>query len=314
MATAGSAGADVPSDKTAQAEVLFQEGRDLMAKGQLDEACPKLRASHDLDPGYGVLWNLADCLSKQGKTASAWAAFREAADMARRAGQPERVEKAERRATELDGALTKLRITVTSEAPGLTIRRDGLAVDRATWGSALPVDPGRHVIEATAPGKKAWKMDVEAKGPGEVVAVPIPALEDAPAPPSGPIKANAPAPIEEDKGASARRTIGLVVGGAGLAALAAGGVLGGLASSKWSEAQESHCRTDTLCDAEGVSLAGDAKTFAGASTGLFIGGGALAAGGLILFVTALGGKTTTTGLVVTPVVGSTRGVSVAGQF
>ena len=39
-----------------------------------------------LDPGAGTLLNLGDCYEKSGRTASGWAAFREAVAVAHRTG------------------------------------------------------------------------------------------------------------------------------------------------------------------------------------------------------------------------------------
>ena len=70
----GAAHAQAPSDKAAAAEALFQDARALSAKKDYAGACPKFKASYELDPGYGVLFNLAECYANLGKTASAWAA------------------------------------------------------------------------------------------------------------------------------------------------------------------------------------------------------------------------------------------------
>ena len=110
-------------DQAAAAEALFREGRDLIAKGKYDEACPKFAASQRLDPGYGTLWNLADCLSRSGRTASAWAAFREAADTARKAGQADREAKATRRAADIEPKLERMTISVKEQVPGMVIKR-----------------------------------------------------------------------------------------------------------------------------------------------------------------------------------------------
>jgi hypothetical protein len=92
--------------------------------------------------------------------------------------------------------------------------------------------------------------------------------------------------------------------------------MGGLASSKWNDALDNHCRTDTLCDPAGVSLAGEAKTFATVSTAMFIGGGILAAGGATLFIVSLGGgKKETTGLTLVPSAGpESGGLTIKGRF
>jgi hypothetical protein len=39
--------------------------------------------------------------------------------------------------------------------------KDGEQLGRALWGTAVPVDPGSHVIEAMAPGKKPFRVVVE---------------------------------------------------------------------------------------------------------------------------------------------------------
>ncbi|MFO0759745.1 MAG: tetratricopeptide repeat protein [Byssovorax sp.] len=314
VAIATIARADVPSDKAAQAEALFRERRDLMAAGDFDKACPKLRASHELDPGYGAVYNLGDCLSKAGKTASAWAAFREAADMARKADQAERVEKAERRAGEIEPKLEKLSVSVAAPVADMTIKRDGIPLDRAAWGTALPIDPGKHVIAASAPGKKPWSVEVATRGPGETVSVAVPALEDLPVPKVTPPPPPRPVEPLPEPGLGTRKKLGLGLAGGGAAVMIVGGALGGLAAGKWSTAQDEHCRTDTLCDATGVTLVNDAKTFAAASTGLFIGGGVLLAGGAAIYFTAPSRAAKAASLKVTPVLGATQALVVSGSF
>jgi hypothetical protein len=319
----GAAGAQVSSEKAAAAEALFQEARGLSAKKDYAAACPKFKASYELDPGYGVLFNLAECYANLGKTASAWVAYTDAANIARSAGQKDRIEKAEKRAAELAPKLEKLVVQVSDPPAGLVVKRDGLALDGATWGAALPVDPGKHTVSAEAPDRKPWSGEVETKGPGSTVTVSVPALEAAPAPAgteaaptatSGPT--GGPPVVAVDEGRATRRTIGLVVGGAGVAALVVGAAMGGLASSKWNDARDNHCRTETLCDDAGVALVGDAKTFATVSTAMFIGGGVLAAGGAALFVLSLGnGKKEGAGLQVVPSAGPKTGaLLIKGRF
>lgn len=317
---AGAARADTPSDKIAAAEALFQEARALSAKGDHAAACPKFKASHELDPGYGVLFNLAECYAAVGKTASAWAAYNEAAGMAKVSGQADRVEKADKRAAELTPKLEKLTVVVSDPPSGLVVKRDGVVQAAATWGVALPVDPGSHTIVAEAPGKKPWTGEVATGGPGKTVSITIPALEDAPAgsstSPTSTGTSDTGGPPPGDDGLGARRIAGLAIGGAGIVAIVVGSAMGGLASSSWNDAQNNHCRTELLCDPIGVGLVRDAKTFATVSTALFIGGGVLAAGGATLFVLSLGGgKKEGAGLTVTPSAGpGSAGVLLSGRF
>ncbi len=70
----------------AKAEALFGEGRRLLAASRFAEACPKFVESQRLDPAIGTQLNLGDCYEKTGRTASAWAVFRDAAAEAQKGG------------------------------------------------------------------------------------------------------------------------------------------------------------------------------------------------------------------------------------
>src|SRR4051794_20217691 len=67
------------SDKVA-AESLFDQGRDAMRKSDFARACGLLERSQKLDPAVGTLLYLGECYERSGRTASAWATFREAGD------------------------------------------------------------------------------------------------------------------------------------------------------------------------------------------------------------------------------------------
>src|SRR5690606_17820160 len=137
------------ADKAA-AEALFDQGLELLKSGAYDEACPKLESSQRIDPGVGTLLYLGECYEKLGKTASAWATFREAASAADAAGQSDRSKVATDRAQRLLPRLLQLELEPAgelAEVEGLEVLRGGRPVPRALWGSPIPVDPGEHVIE-----------------------------------------------------------------------------------------------------------------------------------------------------------------------
>lgn len=300
--------ADQQSENAAQAEALFREARELLKQGKAAEACPKLAASQKLDPGYGTLYNLADCQAQLGQTASAWASYREAADMAKKAGQADREKKATDHAAELEPKLERMKLAVTSPAPGLVVKRDGVALDPATFGVALPIDPGKHVVLASAPGKKSAKVDVDSPGPGKIIDVTVPALEDLPAIASTTSGGDAGTSAKDG---STQRFAGIAVGGAGVVGVVLGAIFGASASSKWSDAKNNHCRTDTLCDSTGVSETSDAKSAATISTIAFIAGGVAIAGGVVLFATAPKPASKEASFVVAPTLG---GLVARGAF
>jgi hypothetical protein len=280
------------------AEALFAEGRRLLAEGKYADACPKFAESQRLDPAIGTLLNLGDCHEKIGQTASAWARFREAAEIAHRAGDAAREKVSKRRAAALEERLSKLTITVpmASNAPGLEVQRDGVTMGRAVWGTAAPVDPGSHRIEATAPGRKPWSTTVTVDAAHRSITVAIPALAAAPAEAHAPSQAAPAALSPSAKETSAlrghgQRVAAVVIASTGVAAVGVGSVFGVLASSKKDES-EIYCHKN-LCSQRGVDLRDQALTSATVSTVAFVAGAAALAGGAALWFTAPSNKEAT---------------------
>lgn len=283
----------------AAAEALFNQGRSLMAAGKAAEACPKFEASQQLDPGLGTMLNLAECYEKTGRTASAWAEYREAIPLARAAGSKARQDLATERAAVLQERLSTLTIRAMSgddSDPHLEIRRDGVALQPAELGSPIPVDPGEHTIEAAAPGKQAWSQKVQVGADAAKVSVDVPALQStaakpavtpAPATSSMPVQTTPVAPpADQPASGSGRRTAGLVVGGVGIVGVGLGAFFGLNASGKWSDAKAKCSDYPYGCGPDGRELQDSAKSQATLSTILFAAGGALLATGAILYLTA----------------------------
>lgn len=280
----------------ATAEALFKQARELMAAGRYADACPKLAESERLDPSAGTLLNLATCYEKNGQIASAWVTYKEAATAAQRANEADRAKMARGKAAELETKLPTLVIAVAAAAdqPGLVVKRDGEVVGRPAWGTAIPVDPGSHDVEASAPGHKPWSARVDVAGPAARVSVEVPALpeEAAPAPargtataPTGAVPPQPPSQQAEPASPGAtQRVLAIVAGGAGVAGLAVGGVFGFVAKGHNDDAA-GHC-AGSLCDAAGIASLDQARSAATVSTVGFIAGGALLAGGVVLWLTA----------------------------
>jgi hypothetical protein len=283
LAIASGASAQSGANRAA-AEALFEEGRRLMAENQLEEACRKFESSQRLDPGVGTLLNVADCYAKSGRTASAWAAFREAGSAARAQGSAERENVARERAAALEPQLSYLTI-VQWKGQSVAITRNGNPVDPAMLDTPMPVDPGEHIVVAASPGKREWSTKVNVGPNGQRASVTIPILPDEP------IAMQQPQPAEKgvavDTGGSSpgqtQRYLAIGAGVVGVAGIVVGTIFGLNASSDWDEAQK--CDEDPMCGNAGT-LSDDASSAATISTVGFIVGGLGLAGGAVLWLTA----------------------------
>jgi hypothetical protein len=267
--------ASAHANDKALAESLFMEGKSLMAAGKVAEACPKFAESQRQDPSVGTLLNLARCYEDLGKTASAWAEYKEAASLARTVGDTERGDAAVEFAKKIEPRLSKLRIDAPSSIAGLRVTRDGVELGPAALGVAVAVDPGEHVVAASAPGFKPFRGKVTVGPEKDQQLVQVPALE----PEAG---AGATTEPHATGGNSGMRTAAYVAGGLGVAALGVGAVMGGLAAGDASEAKKL-CPTGA-CDAKGWDVVQRGQGRALVSTiGLSMGAAALGAG-VVLFL------------------------------
>lgn len=169
----------------AVAQNLVVEARALIASRSYADACPKLEQSVRLVPDLDTHFELADCSERVGKLATAWAQFVAVADQSKAASHGDREKAARRRARALEPRLPKLVIDIADAPAGLEVRRDGVRVDTAALGAAFPVDPGKHRITATAPGRQRWVTTVESgERTTSRVALPrdLPEAVDSPAP------------------------------------------------------------------------------------------------------------------------------------
>jgi hypothetical protein len=279
-ALSGPALADPTAEDKAAAESLFQDALKLIGNNKYAEACPKLEASNKLDPAVGTLFNLGDCYEHTGRTASAWSSFGEARRFAERLKDARSTDAAEREKA-LEPRLARLVVQISEKADGLVVLRDKKPVDAALIGSAVPVDPGKHTVEAQAPGREPWSTTVDVPDqPGTVTTV-VPPLAAARTPGGG------EPPQGTTSGLGGRKIAGIVLGSTGLASLIAGGVFGGLALAKTSDS-DAHCvqGTPDRCDPDGLAMRRDADVLATVANITLGAGGALVAGGVVLYLTA----------------------------
>lgn len=253
------AAAQTSPDSTA-ADVLFEEGRIALGRGDLAGACAKFDASRRLEPGVGTLLNLGECSERLARKREAWIAFREALRFM--PATDERRSFARDRVAALEAKLGRLVLRVDNAPADVRIVVDGEAIS-PPYDAPRVVDPGRHEVRVLARGsrERAFAAVVPEGGVVSLVVTP-----GEPTPPSGP---------RGDAGSS-RRTAGFVVGGVGIAALAGGAGFGIAALASSSNARD-RCGGGLECsDASALAAARDeastATTRATFSTALLASG------------------------------------------
>jgi hypothetical protein len=273
------------ASEKASAEALFDEGVSLVAAGNYSDGCTKFEASQAMEQTLGTELHLADCYERVGKTASAWALFKEGERLAHRQNESSREELARVRAAALAPKLSYLVIDVGGESPaGLVVERNRQVVPLASLGVALPVDPGVQELTARAPSRRTWSTRVDVRSAPGTVVVNVPRLAVIAAKPVAP----APRPLSHDESGGAQRAVGITATAVGFAGILAGVGLGLYAKRENDQSRlDRYCPTDghNGCTSDGVRLRTRAEQFANVSTVTLVAGGTLLAGGILLWST-----------------------------
>jgi hypothetical protein len=280
------------ADSTQAAQVLFEEGRKLMAEGDLASACRKFAESQKLDPGAGTLLNVALCYEKRELFASAWDAYTEAASLADRAGRAQWVTRAKDKATALAPELSTLTVVVPENArvDGLEITRDGRKLAVEEWGVKVPVDGGEHTLDASAPGRALWRTRIKAAPKRDALVVTVPVLpassEAAEKPRPPPLAGSTEKPAPDGSPATTQRVLGIAAGSVGIVALGIGGYFGLRALSKHEDALSDCTPDESRCGERGLADYRTANGAADVSTVAVTVGAVLLIGGVVLYLTA----------------------------
>lgn len=263
---------------SSEADALFTEAAALSQQGDYAQACAKYERSNTLDPAIGTEFNLADCVEHLGQRARAYRHFEHVAETAHLVGKTERETAARARADALRRQLAWVSVLVDEEDVGAVFTLDG-AVLRVEPKRPLPLDPGPHRFEGTSRARaRKWEYRFDAKPGAEAN---VRAFEGTPRA-AAPVAPAAPPPSRLP------RSLALVAGSLGVAALAVGGVAGILTLTLRSNASDLcpdpngfGCSTDAGIDAwTKTRTAGDVSTVG------FVAGGILVAGAVVLWIGA----------------------------
>lgn len=291
----------------AAAQVLFDKGRAAMIAKDFDIACPALRESQRIDPRPGTLFTVAECEADAGLYASAVAHYEDYLEVFGRMDQQEQLKQEARgrktRSTaqkERIGPLVPfLTVVLSRNVPsGTRVRRDDLELTSASFGVALPVDPGTHVLTVTPPDQASFEIKVTLKeSEKKTVIVEMPVAPPAPSVTAGASTSTVFTGTTPSTSASASATAGgvvgpsstwsmaktgaLVAGGAGFVGLVVGAVTGVVVVG-YKGVIDAHCTAAFKCDPDGLAAAESSKAMGlGSTIGFGIGLGGLAAAALL---------------------------------
>ncbi len=281
-----SAWAQSEADKTTARQLAVDAQADLDA-GRYQEAADKFARAEKLYHAPTLLVGLGRAYKGMGKYVEAMESFNKVIRERVPENAPEAFLQAQEDArSEIQGLDQKIAwVTIRVEGPSEpVVTIDGAEVSVASLGVKRAVNPGTHEVRASADGFKAASesfaidsaqnkevtltLEVDPEGTAGVVTGPEPSGGD----------------TGGDEGSSIMPILGWTAIGVGGAALILGGVMGGLAMGKHSDLTDA-CPNDACPPSEQDNL--DAfHTFGTVSTVGFIVGGVLAAGGVVLLLTA----------------------------
>jgi hypothetical protein len=154
---------DTSAPEIVAARELFRQGTEDVDAGRYAAALEKFGRVAAVKETANVRFNIARCEESLGKTGAALADF-ELAQREAKPGEGEHEDVASLARDHADALRPRVpRLTVTAPvAPpaGLTVTLDGAKLAVGALGVPLPVDPGAHVLDATAPGRAPFHAEV----------------------------------------------------------------------------------------------------------------------------------------------------------
>jgi hypothetical protein len=284
------------ADNRAAAEALFAAGRSAAKRGDVREACTRFRESHRLDPAHGTKLNLAVCEAGLGHLATAWQLL--ASLMKTLPPDDPRLDIVRERLHDLEPRVPHVRFEAVGRLPlGVAVRSGKLEISESGFGVPIPIDPGTHTFEVTAPGCTSRTYTITL-AEGETNTLPISApsprqhtpdtapLNDATRSRALSSRPGKSASLAKDTDAVERarafRTWGILSLGAAGAALTTGSVAG-LQAIERKERMDAECEPNG-CSPEGRRAAREGGALASVSTMSFVAGAVLVGAGVTLLV------------------------------
>jgi hypothetical protein len=213
------------SPEAVAARALFGEARKDEQAGRWGDALGKFRNILQARETASVRFHAAYCEEKLGHLTAAYRDYARALKLARTTPGPDRkliIDQSGAGLAGLSSRVARLVVQLPREVTGARVTVDGAEVPSDEAAEAMPLEPGRHVLEVAAPGKRPFRREFTIEQPKEIAVLVL--FEEAPAPaaPAPPPAASTapaapPPPAPADGEASGRR------GGSSLAPWVVGG-------------------------------------------------------------------------------------------
>lgn len=275
---------NVDDETRATARAVAQEGLDFYDKGQYKEALARLEKANTLvsAPTLGLM--IARCYQKLGRLVEASERYLDvsrtpldakASDLFRKS-----VADAAREREALMPQIPSVTIVVEGSGEAI-VSIDGKPIPSAMIGLKRLINPGTHRIEVTRGDQRAAEEVTLKQGESQrVTLTPTKATEGVDA--GGGAKASSSTPVQ--------KIVGFVALGVGGAGLVVGAATAGVAAGQLSDLEAAGCVNGHCTRAQRAAV-DEYNTMRVVSTVGFIAGASLAAGGIVLVLTAPKGKT-----------------------
>lgn len=143
-------------DARAASRALFDEGIAHLAERRFEEAVRSFEAARSRYPTASIHFNLGLAYRGLGRARAAIDSFERFLTAVGDTGDPARVEEVNRYLRSLRASLVRVQLDITPSDARVTI--DGEALPRGA--TAVQLDPGAHVIEASASGHREGRREI----------------------------------------------------------------------------------------------------------------------------------------------------------
>ncbi|MCC6900641.1 MAG: tetratricopeptide repeat protein [Polyangiaceae bacterium] len=245
-----------PSQKElAKARARFQQATELEQAGNYTQALEAFREVGQVRMTPQVRYHIGVCEEKLGKLLTALGgyelALQEAASV-----DPSFAKEVEARIVQLKARIPKLTVKRGESAKSGRVEIDGVAVGEGSLGTALPFDPGPRLVEVKLGETTKFSESVTlAEGDSKEVVIEFA---------QGPVSTDpaGPAPVKDQSApAKSGRALPWIIGGIGVAGLAAGGVFFVMKNQRVSELEDACGPDKNQCPPDKKSTYDDAKTY-----------------------------------------------------